>query len=162
MSDLSEQYKFCSAVCLLHLVNLVPPLITTMSQPSDVPPSSHAPDHSTLVEDQDTSQIPQPDLAFPSLTTDLERAGGFTNEYRQETATGLMPFKSEHEKQFPSPATPEQLPDGLKRATTKYEALKLTDPERAKDLENVFLVTWKLNDPVRDLFLCELRFLAPI
>lgn len=114
-----------------------------------MPPSSQSSEAATLVEESE--QIPQPDLAFPSLTTDVERAG-YTNEYRQETKAGLVPFRSETQQPHPLPAAPkkeeETLPDGLKKATTKYETLKATDPERAKDLENLLLVTWKINDPV--------------
>lgn len=108
---------------------------------------------STLVEAPNTNAEvpPAPDLAFPQLTTDTERAG-FTSEYRQETPAGLLPIEKAKVKPA-APAPPaqpsEQLPEGLKKATTKYEALREADPEKAAELKDVLLVTWKIDDPVR-------------
>lgn len=78
------------------------------------------------------------DLAFPQLTTDTELAG-FTTEYRQATEVGIIPWKDGTTKDAP-------LPEGLKHApTTNMDKLKSVDPERAVQLQNALLVTWKMS-----------------
>lgn len=72
-----------------------------------------------------------PDLSFPFATTNLEE-GGMTDEYRLISSTGLI---SADTALRPIPSHLSQPPGALR------------DPEKAKHLKDVKLVTWLENDP---------------
>ncbi|OSD04427.1 MFS general substrate transporter [Trametes coccinea BRFM310] len=73
----------------------------------------------------------RPDLSFPFGTTDLNR-GGFTNEYRAVSETGYLPADLALR---PVPSHVYRLPQAL------------ADPEKARELKQMKLVTWKEGDP---------------
>ncbi len=80
-------------------------------------PASHDPD--------------QPDISFPFDTTRLDD-GGFTDEYRTVARTGLISADT----------ALRPVPSHLHRVPTAFR-----DPEKAKHLKDVKLVTWLENDP---------------
>ena len=69
------------------------------------------------------------DLSFPYQTTDIDE-GGFTNEYRSATTTGLIKFQN-----------------ALRPVPSRLIKGALDDPEKAKRLRDMHLVTWLENDP---------------
>lgn len=71
------------------------------------------------------------DLSFPFGTTDVNR-GGFTNEYRAVSESGYMPADLALR---PVPSHIYRLPQAL------------ADPEKARELKQMKLVTWKERDP---------------
>lgn len=71
------------------------------------------------------------DLSFPFATTDIDR-GGFTEEYRTTSKTGFVPADLALR---PIPTHFSELPGALR------------DPEKARGLKDVKLVTWLPNDP---------------
>ena len=73
----------------------------------------------------------RPDLSFPFGTTDLSR-GGFTNEYRAVSESGYMAADLALR---PVPSRVYRLPQAL------------ADPEKAAELKQMKLVTWKEDDP---------------
>ena len=77
----------------------------------------------------------QPDPSFPFASTNTEE-GGFTNEYRTTTRTGYIPAMKALE---PVPSNHEVPPPAIR------------DPEKAKQLKDVKLVTWTPNDPENPL-----------
>ncbi|KAI0075274.1 MFS general substrate transporter [Panus rudis PR-1116 ss-1] len=72
-----------------------------------------------------------PDLSFPFETTNLDE-GGYTDEYRVVSATGLIPADKALR---PIPSHVSQPPTALR------------DPEKAQRLKEVKLVTFLENDP---------------
>ena len=76
-----------------------------------------------------------PDPSFPFQSTDIEE-GGFTNEYRTVSRTGLIPAANALQ---PIPSHTEVPPAALR------------DPEKARQLKDVRLVTWTPNDPENPL-----------
>ncbi|RPD67408.1 MFS general substrate transporter [Lentinus tigrinus ALCF2SS1-6] len=72
----------------------------------------------------------RPDMSFPFGTTDLNR-GGFTNEYRAVSDTGFLPADLALR---PVPSHIYRLPQAL------------ADPEKARELKQMKLVTWKEGD----------------
>ncbi len=73
----------------------------------------------------------RPDISFPFGTTDTNR-GGFTNEYRAVSHTGFLPADLALR---PVPSHVYRLPQAL------------ADPEKARELKQMKLVTWKEGDP---------------
>lgn len=73
----------------------------------------------------------RPDISFPFGTTDLNR-GGFTDEYRAVSDTGFLPADLALR---PVPSHVYRLPQAL------------ADPEKARELRQMKLVTWKEGDP---------------
>ncbi|CCM05122.1 uncharacterized protein FIBRA_07330 [Fibroporia radiculosa] len=72
-----------------------------------------------------------PDLSFPFTTTNVSQ-GGFTNEYRTVSKTGVVPAD------LALQPIPTRLPE---------TPAALRDPEKAATLKDVQLVTWLPNDP---------------
>ncbi|KAI0694403.1 MFS general substrate transporter [Cerioporus squamosus] len=72
----------------------------------------------------------RPDISFPFGTTDMNR-GGFTDEYRAVTDTGFLPADLALR---PVPSHVYRLPQAL------------ADPEKARELKQMKLVTWKDGD----------------
>lgn len=72
-----------------------------------------------------------PDLSFPFATTNVQE-GGMTDEYRLVSSTGLI---SADTALRPIPSHVSQPPNALR------------DPEKAKHLKDIKLVTWLENDP---------------
>ena len=72
-----------------------------------------------------------PDLSFPFQSTNIEE-GGFTEEYRVVSRTGYVPADR---ALIPIPSHLPQFPPAV------------TDPEKARELKDVKLVTFVPNDP---------------
>ena len=85
----------------------------------------------TRTRTHDSHNETRPDLSFPFGTTDLNR-GGFTNEYRAVSESGYMPADLALR---PVPSRIYRLPQAL------------SDPEKARELKQMKLVTWKEDDP---------------
>ena len=73
----------------------------------------------------------RPDISFPFQTTNVP-LGGLTDEYRAITDTGYLPADLALR---PVPSRVYRLPEAL------------ADPEKAKALKEMKLVTWKEGDP---------------
>lgn len=73
----------------------------------------------------------RPDLSFPFATTDTSR-GGFTDEYRAVSESGFMAADLALR---PVPSHVYRMPQAL------------ADPEKARELKQMKLVTWKESDP---------------
>ncbi len=84
-----------------------------------------------------TRSSTRPDLSFPGITTDTNQ-GGFSDEYRVQTNAGFVRFD----------ALPEEggLTRSISRVTTSNATFVGDDPEKAKRLKEVKLVTWKIDD----------------
>lgn len=85
----------------------------------------------TRTRTHDSHNDNRPDLSFPFATTDLNR-GGFTDEYRAVSESGFMPADLALR---PVPSHVYRLPQAL------------ADPEKARELKQMKLVTWKEADP---------------
>lgn len=98
-------------------------------------PSTHssqngeAPDPSTLLPPTHDSNFGDP--SFPFQSTNIEE-GGFTDEYRIVSKTGLIPANTALR---PIPSHQSVTPPALR------------DPEKARELKDVKLVTFVDNDP---------------
>lgn len=109
---------------------------TTISARHDVE-KHHIPrrvrSHSISRQTSDASLIhPAADLSFPYTTTNIP-AGGITDEYHKVTHTGLVPIGSALH-----PVESRAIP------LSKFWS---NDPEKARRLKDVQLVTWKEDDP---------------
>ena len=115
---------------------------TPVSATSTIAPAEESKEHSirsTKPEDSEVSAPPYdpnvPDPSFPFQSTNVEE-GGFTNEYRTVSRTGFIRASQALE---PVPSRTEVLPAALR------------DPEKARQLKDVKLVTWTPNDPENPL-----------
>ncbi|PSR77626.1 hypothetical protein PHLCEN_2v7816 [Hermanssonia centrifuga] len=97
------------------------------SRHSHKPGDSEAPTPTT----ETTHDSNAPDLSFPFQSTNTEE-GGLTDEYRVTSKTGFIPANTALK---PVPSNHEEKPEALR------------DPEMAKELKDVKLVTFVPNDP---------------
>ncbi|KAH9939282.1 MFS general substrate transporter [Epithele typhae] len=85
----------------------------------------------TRIRSHESHHDERPDLSFPFSTTDTGRAG-YTNEYRAVSAEGYIPADLALR---PVPSRVYRTPQVL------------ADPEKARSLKHMKLVTWKEDDP---------------
>jgi hypothetical protein len=83
------------------------------------------------------SRMSRPDLSFPGITTDTAR-GGFSEEYRLKTGEGYI--------RGDAPAELGGLRRSISRVPTERAKFVGDDPEKARRLKEVKLVTWKADD----------------
>lgn len=110
-----------------HVASQPKPDAPHITLPKDVHDATHKLTRTRTHESHDDRR---PDISFPFETTNVA-AGGLTDEYRAVTKTGYLPGDLALR---PVPSHVYRLPQAL------------ADPEKARALKEMKLVTWKEDD----------------